>query len=193
MNACFGLSRFSRPMTAGALVLVAVVALSGCQSMKRTLGIKKTVPDEFAVASPAPLSIPPDYNLRPPAPGEDRTQTLTAAEQARAALVGRARIQAYQTRGMSRGEATFLAHAGADEIQPDIRTTLDKEVSVFAGEEKSFTDKLVFWRTEDPAGTLIDPAAEAKRLSQNAATGKKPNVGPIPVISKGNTSFLGIF
>src|SRR5579883_113063 len=100
-----------KALAVAAMVMAATVALSGCKSTKRALGLDKTVPDEFAVAAPAPLSVPPDFNLRPPAPGEDRPQQLTPAEEARAALVGRARIQAYENRGMSRGEATLLSHA----------------------------------------------------------------------------------
>jgi hypothetical protein len=186
-------TKLSRKAAAGIIVVAAMVALSGCQTARRTLGLQRTVPDEFAVAAPAPLSVPPDYNLRPPAPGEERPQQLTPTEQARAALVGRARLQAYQTRGMSKGEAQFLSHAGSDDIAPNIRNTLDKEVSVVASENKDFTNRLLFWRQEDAAGTPIDPNAEMRRLNQNAASGKKASEGPIPVISKGSSSFLKIF
>jgi hypothetical protein len=187
------ISKLSQPVRIGATIAVVAIALAGCQSTKRALGLNKTVPDEFAVAAPAPLSVPPDFNLRPPAPGEDRPQQLSAADQARAALIGRARLQAYQSRGLSKGEASFLSAAGVDGITPNIRTTLDKEVSVFAPEDKSFTNKLLFWRDDAGQGTIIDPAAEMKRLNQNAAAGKKPNEGPIPIIGKNGSSFLGIF
>ncbi len=186
-------AKLSRTAASGILIVAAMVALSGCQTARRTLGLQRTVPDEFAVAAPAPLSVPPDYNLRPPAPGEERPQQLTPAEQARASLIGRARLQAYQTRGLSRGEAQFLARAGADDIAPNIRNTLDKEVSVFAGEKSDFTNRLLFWKQEDAAGTPIDPNAEMRRLNQNAASGKKPSDGPIPVISKGGSGFLKVF
>src|SRR3954468_12536081 len=112
-------AKLSRTAATSILVMTAVVALAGCQTARRTLGLQRTVPDEFAVAAPAPLSVPPDYNLRPPAPGEERPQQLTPAEQARASLIGRARLQAYQTRGLSKGESQFLAHAGADDIAPN--------------------------------------------------------------------------
>ena len=52
-----------------AIMLVAAVSLTGCDRTRRALGLNKTVPDEFAIATPAPLAIPPDFNLRPPAPG----------------------------------------------------------------------------------------------------------------------------
>ncbi len=180
-----------RLLQVSALIAVAVMA-SGCQSTRRAIGLEKTVPDEFAVAAPAPLAIPPDYNLRPPAEGTERR--LSSSQQARVALVGRARLQDYLNRGMTRGEAAFLARAGADTAPSGIRETLDKEVSSFAAEEKSFTDRLVFWRQEGAIGTVVDPQAEMKRLSQNAAAGKKANEGPIPIITKGGSSgFLGIF
>ena len=180
---------FKRALQATVLAALAFSA-SGCESTRRAIGLSKTVPDEFAVASPAPLAIPPDFNLRPPAPGSDRPQQLSASQQARSALVGRAKIQDYLNRGLSKGEAALLAHAGADTTPAGIRETLDKEVSSFAAEEKSFTDRLVFWR--EGGAVAIDPAAEMKRLSQNAAAGKKPTDGPIPVIGKGG-GFAGIF
>lgn len=177
---------------ATALVALAVI-LAGCQSTRRAIGLEKTVPDEFAVASPTPLAIPPDFSLRPPAPGTDRPQQLSASQQARMALVGRAKLQDYMNRGLTKGEASLLGHAGADVVPPNIRETLDKEVSTFAAEERSFTDRLVFWRQEGAGGTAIDPAAEMKRLGQNAAAGKKPNEGPIPIITKGGGGVLGVF
>lgn len=174
---------------ASALLAVALV-VSGCQSTRRAIGLEKTVPDEFAVAAPAPLAVPPDFNLRPPAPGSDRPQQLSASQQARNVLVGRARLQDYLNRGLTKGEASLLALAGADVVPREIRATLDKEVSTFAAEEKSFTDRLVFWRKD--GAVAIDPGAEMKRLSQNAAAGKKANEGQTPVITKGG-GLLGIF
>jgi hypothetical protein len=182
----------SRSFQIAALVAIAVT-VSGCQSTRRVLGLEKTVPDEFAVAAPTPLAIPPDFSLRPPAPGSDRPQQLSSSQQARSALVGRARVQDYLNRGLSRGEAAFLAHAGADTVPGSIRETLSKEISAFAAEEKSFTDRLVFWRQEGEQGTIVDPGAEAKRLDQNAAAGKKPGEGPMPVISKGGRGVLDVF
>jgi len=181
---------FSKPLFAAGVAAALVLVLSGCQSTRRAIGLEKTVPDEFAVAQPAPLAMPPDFNLRPPAPGTDRPQQLSASQQARMALVGRARMQDYLNRGLTAGEASLLGHAGADNVPPNIRTTLDKEVSAFAAEERGFTDRLVFWREEGSSGVAIDPEAEMKRLNQNAAAGKKASEGPIPVIRKGGS---GIF
>ena len=48
--------------------------------------LDRTGPDEFAVELRAPLTIPPDFELRPPAPGASRPQEVTAAERARKAI-----------------------------------------------------------------------------------------------------------
>lgn len=45
-------------------------------------------PDEFAVQRQAPLVVPPDFNLVPPAPGAPRPAEGTAADQALEALFG---------------------------------------------------------------------------------------------------------
>lgn len=45
-------------------------------------------PDEFAVQRQAPLVVPPDFTLTPPAPGAPRPAEGTAAEQALEALFG---------------------------------------------------------------------------------------------------------
>src|SRR5215472_8383716 len=52
----------------GILSLVGVVAVAGCTDFKRSIGLEPTMPDEFAVESRAPLTIPPDFDLRPPTP-----------------------------------------------------------------------------------------------------------------------------
>ena len=48
----------------------------------------KVTPDEFRVVTKAPLVVPPDYALRPPAPGEPRPQELQPESAARTALLG---------------------------------------------------------------------------------------------------------
>lgn len=174
---------------------ITLIALSGCAGLRNTVGIERTVPDEFAIAAPAPLVMPPDFSLRPPAPGTERAQA-PSAERARTALVGRARIRELQQKGMTVGEAQILTLAGFENVATNIRSTLDKEISSFAREESAFTNQLLFWRGGSSAsleGTALDPVAEMKRLSQNTADGRDANEGPIPIISRGGSSALKIF
>jgi hypothetical protein len=57
--------------------------LAGCTDFRQALGIDRVGPDEFAVESRAPLTIPPEFDLRPPQPGAPRPQEATAADKAR--------------------------------------------------------------------------------------------------------------
>ena len=65
--------------------LCSTLLLAGC-GFRQLIGLDKTGPDEFAVESRAPLTIPPDFQLRPPQPGASRPQEVSAAERARKAI-----------------------------------------------------------------------------------------------------------
>lgn len=58
------------------------LALGGCSDFKQTIGIEKVAPDEFSVENQPPLTIPPDFALRPPKPGAPRPQQANSDEQA---------------------------------------------------------------------------------------------------------------
>ncbi|MGB3379552.1 MAG: DUF3035 domain-containing protein [Allopontixanthobacter sediminis] len=60
--------------------------LSACGGDGGILGRDR--PDEFAVQRQAPLVVPPDFNLMPPAPGAPRPTEGTASAQALDALFG---------------------------------------------------------------------------------------------------------
>ncbi len=70
-------------------------------------------PDEFAVQRQAPLVVPPDFNLVPPAPGAPRPADGTASQQALDAMFG-------GTAPRSSVETSALDHAGS--ADPGIRS-----------------------------------------------------------------------
>jgi Protein of unknown function (DUF3035) len=79
--------RFARGVSRGFLTspfvaLTGILALAGCSSIKEAVGLTTTMPDEFAVESNPPLTIPPDFDLRPPEPGAARPQEVSASKQA---------------------------------------------------------------------------------------------------------------
>ena len=81
-------------------------------------------PDEFAVQRQAPLVVPPDFNLVPPAPGAPRPSEGTAAEQALEALFGGPAAR-------SAVETSALDHAGT--AAPGIRSSVgDPETNTVA-------------------------------------------------------------
>jgi hypothetical protein len=71
------------------LLAIAVIGsatlLSGCGS---TGLLKRDRPDEFAVQRQAPLVIPPDFALTPPAPGAPRPSDRSTSQQTQDALFG---------------------------------------------------------------------------------------------------------
>jgi hypothetical protein len=72
-----------RGLVALAVVCIAGLAFgTGCTDFKKMVGLEPTLPDEFAVESRAPLTIPPDFDLRPPEPGAPRPQEKSAGQQA---------------------------------------------------------------------------------------------------------------
>lgn len=145
------------------LLIVAGVALSGCQSTKNALGLNKVVPDEFRVVTKAPLVVPPDYALRPPAPGEPRPQELQPESAARQALLGQR-----DATNRTAGEAALVAKMGAAKADPLARYVVDDEFGDLAYKEPSFADKVMFWKK--PA----EASAAATAASANAAAGNTP-------------------
>lgn len=180
------------------VVLAALVplALSACSDVKRSLGYEKQPPDEFQVVSRAPLSMPPDFSLRPPQPGAVRPQEGTTRDQARSVLAGSLRTNqsAIATDGRTQSDLVLLKRIGADTIQPDIRNLVNRENQSLAEADKSFTDRLVFWRKTEPPGTAVDPIKETQRLRENQALGTSVTEGETPQIQRRKRAWLeGVF
>src|SRR6516162_1117728 len=66
-----------------AVCLAGASLIAGCTDLKKSIGLEPTLPDEFAVESRAPLTIPPDFDLRPPQPGASRPQEKSSDQQAK--------------------------------------------------------------------------------------------------------------
>lgn len=168
-------------------IVCAVALLSGCESVRKVFGSDKSGPDEFAVYSRPPLSLPPDYTLRPPAPGEKRPQDLSAQRLAVSAIVGKngKPAKAPSSPGGSPGLAALLHDTGADTATDAIRVTVDQETSVISHQDQAFVDKLIFWVDEKPyLGTVVDAEKEQKRIQENQALGKPITEGETPQIKR---------
>jgi hypothetical protein len=189
----------------GLVAVGSLLALSGCGGgVRQALGMTKHSPDEFMTVAHAPLSMPPDYSLRPPQPGAPRPQEGTAAEQAQTALYANnggmaptyaSAYEASNDVAQSSGEVALLQNAGAAGVDPGIRAQIDNETAAQIERDKSVIERLVFWRAPAEAyGTVIDPAAEAQRLQDNQALGKPVTEGETPVITRRKKGVLeGIF
>ena len=179
-------------------------AVAGCSSTKEMLGLTKRSPDEFQVVSRAPLSMPPDYSLRPPTPGAPRPQEGTTTEQAKRIVTGVDGASAStlspdqipsigeggQITTESAGESAFLQSASLTGIDPNIRKLVDEETAVDQDDSESFLDDLIFWRQPEPYGTVVDPVAEQKRLQENQALGQPTATGETPIIERKKQGLL---
>ena len=180
---------------AAAAVILTGLGLSGCSSATNALGLNKATPDEFRTVARAPLVVPPDYSLRPPAPGEPRPQELQPESAARVALLGEREGEA-----RSDGEKLFVAKAGAEKADPLVRYVVDDEFGDIAHKDTSFANKVMFWRKETPTGSdaskgpPIDlAAAEAKQVAPAEAQQIKQLTGDHAVVierDKRKTSFI---
>ena len=172
------------------LAASAALAVSACGSLKQGIGLTKVVPDEFVTVSTAPLTVPPEYGLRPPAPGQPRPQELAPESAARQILLG-------QRQAVTRtaGEQVLVAQAGAEQADPLARYVVDDEFGDIAHKDESFANRLMFWRKDQPSTqapttrqtangqTTIDATTEAARLQ--ALTGGQP----ITIQPRRNTGF----
>ena len=153
-----------------ALASVALVA-TGCTSTSRALGLEKSAPNEFNILTKAPLIVPPEYNLRPPAVGASSAENNYTQRAAREALLGD-----IDDADPSRGEIALMAKAGVNRANPEIRLEVDGVNSV-ERKSGSFTNRLLFWQNGqvlDPQGNPVplDAETEARRMeSVNSATG----------------------
>jgi hypothetical protein len=160
-----------------------LVALGGCSGdgLARTFGLTRDAPDEYTVTTRAPLSMPPDYNLRPPRPGAPRPQEQSARQQAQEALAPQTALDSPQD-GASPGQAALLQEAGPP-APSDIRRRVDQDAR-YAANDDSFIDKVLYWRKPDTQHVQIDAQKESQRLRQNAALGERPDVGQTPIIEQ---------
>lgn len=148
------------------LVALAPLSLGGCGIGRAVTG-SKISPNEFEVVTKQPLVIPPDFSLKPPAPGASSEPQTEAEMIAQKAMLGEE--QAF-TPGMSNGERAIVASAGATHADPLIRQVVDQEYANLIDRGDEFANRLVFWGSPKSAGEAgLDAAAEAQRLKQAGA------------------------
>ena len=166
-----------RPITYLAVLVAASAAVSGCASVQRAVGATRTAPDEFRIVTQAPLTLPPDYNLRPPRPGEARPQENAPNAEARAALFG-------QDVGAtaSPGERQLVTNAGAEAADANIRDTIDFESQGIVRRNEGFVNRLLaFQGSGAQASTPLSPEAEAARLEDEEAVRRATGGGQVVI------------
>jgi hypothetical protein len=157
-------------------IAVAAAATTGCSTVSRALGASKVTPDEFRVVTSAPLTLPPDYSLRPPRPGEPRPQELAPDQEARAALFGQDTGQ-----NASAGERALVAGAGAEAVDPNARDTVDFESQNIVHRNEAFADRVL--------ANTPSPQTDEQRQAEEEAIRRATGGGEVTIERDGRSGY----
>lgn len=192
--------RFLAWACSGVAILVTALAVAGCEGVKQDLGIgTKRPPDEFVVYSRAPLSMPPDFALRPPSTPTPASQAALPRDIARQALLDGSgnpvsSTAASQSESVTPGMQALLDKTGASTANDEIRAQVNQESTVLADASQSFVERLMFWSDKESRTPIVDPQKESRRIQENMALNKPVTDGETPTIQrKPKALFEGIF
>jgi hypothetical protein len=191
------------------LAMTALLSACGGQSVKDTLGLSRKAPDEFRVVSRPPLSVPPQFSLRPPSATDASPTNLPADKQAQSMMTGAAPDAQSNTFVLSPAapaasakpgesgskssspEEQFLRKAGANASDPNVRNTLieEKITKQEQEEEKSWWN--VMSSNPEKKDPMVDAKKEADRIQQNEDEGKPVTEGDTPQVKGRDTGVLG--
>ena len=117
-------------------LIVGTTLLSGCDKLRHTFGLDHTQGDPFIVPTNPPLSMPPNYELRPPLPGAKNPGETDPQDQAHQKMLGNKRSL---TQGSQATEKNLISTASKTGVpDPEIRHKVSDESS----DGESFLDKL---------------------------------------------------
>jgi hypothetical protein len=145
----------SRYAISGLIVAVGL-GLAGCGDLAKTIGSLEN-PDGTQTPKAPPLSLPPDYNLRPPVPGGRGDPNRVNVDQARQTLFKKEAPKPGEAVPESRsaGEAALLSKAVAPgRPAANIRSEIDEETESLKESESGFVDKVLNWDEEGAEGVL---------------------------------------
>ena len=152
-------------LTAGA----ALATLPACQT--RQTGFRNAnAPDEFRVVTKAPLTIPPEFGLRPPRAGTALPAEVQVPDQRSTSSFG-------TTIGgdASAAERALVAEAGANAADPVIRSVLDYEEVQTIRRSAALTDRIVDYAAteEDLAEAATDNATGGEPVEIRNSGGRR--------------------
>ncbi len=186
-----------------ALAASALLA-SGCtsSSVKDTLGLTRAAPDEYRVVSRPPLSVPPQFNLRPPSATEDTLGQVVATDQAHSLMTGSTSAStavqpvtssktSKKAPAMNAADSEFLQKAGAANANPHVREEMVEERYTRIEQQEASPWWDVFDWTADKKDPTVDAKKEAERIKTNEDQGKAVTDGKTPDVKTRDTGLLG--
>lgn len=145
---------------------IGALALGACSSV----GVQRQAPDEFKVVTKAPLSVPPEYSLRPPAPGQAQPAEVVATSD-RALSFG-------QDLGVnaSASEKLLVQSAGAIAVNPIIRSQLDFEEAGIIRKNSSFAERVIGWTGNEEEREVVQSDSATGGESITIESSSSPTV-----------------
>lgn len=191
--------------------LLCMTSVTGCGSdVKDTLGMTRVSPDEFRVVSRPPLTVPPQFSLRPPSVDANPPGMVPTTEQAKEMVLGgtqtgeidNALAQRPSAQGstdasnpisgnVTEADKRFLQQFGVTEADPTIRQQLIEErvTKQLVEEEESWWEVLsVKPKPKDPT---VNAGKEYDRIQENKDAGKSVTEGETPVRESKDLGILG--
>ena len=149
-----------------ALFIFAVLMLSACSSGNGLIGAKNA-PDEFEVVIRPPLTLPPNFTLRPNDDNDAASANLANA-QAGVSAIGQSQILLGANN--SANASSFEELFGTDQIIPNIRNIIDEETLGIQIDRRVPLEQIFGGQPE--VGPDLDAAAEAYRIRQAIKDGQ---------------------
>ena len=133
-------------------LVIPMLVLGGCGTIQKISGKGKNPPDEFAVITRPPLSLPPEYSLSPPTPGEATPQDLASSVETLRALFPNNENVVPQ---LSIGEAALLRSIEARALA-DVRSSVGSDTEV--AEKGTLMEDItsIDERVGSPDGSSVD-------------------------------------
>ena len=193
------------------IIALSAMALSACSSntVKDTLGLNRSAPDEFRVVSRPPLSVPPEFTLRPPdsaamlnnqPSASQKAQSLVLGAQPAATATGTsvAPLKAVDSRNNkasvpanNNADMEFLKQAGADKADPKVRNELVEDTYV-KQEKKEESPWWDIWSSPpEKPDTQVDAQKEADRIKKTQDAGQPVTTGDTPEVKAPDRGILG--
>ena len=157
-----------------AAVPLAAALLAGCAHKGRSgVFAGRSGPDEFVVGRAAPLTVPPDFALVPPRPGQPRPQEADSSTQALSALFG-------GQRQPSAGEGALLREAGGT-ATPGVRSETGADASTQVVDKGSTTrDILNAPPSDSPQASAGTGGSSSTTSAQNSPASPSSGATPPP-------------
>ena len=162
--------RLTRPVLAGLAVMLLMAA---CANVDDAINLRKLPPDEFQVVFRPPLTLPPDFSLRPD-PSDNGSEGTAQID-----ISAQGLTDALLTDKKRADASAFDAVFGTDQIEVGIRDRIDSE-TLGVQLDQRVPVELLFGGVPD-VGPELDADAEAIRIRQAIKDGKPltetPTVG----------------